>query len=152
MQKKGQVTNLVILGIVIVAIIVFAIFAAPRLNIKKTSGDIEDIETYLKECMDDPLRDAIISKEFIAQGSIYLGELWLQERLKEDFISRCSDVSRFAGAAGDVSSVTIDVEIDGTNFNDITKVLAVISYDVIITQGEFVEEFDKFSIEAMPPW
>ena len=100
MQKRGQATILIVLGIVLIALIAFFLFISGRISLKPQLEEYPDVELYIQRCLDDTVG--------IGQGIAIKSDdfkLSLEEYVKNNLPLKCTDFSKFSGYNIDVKSV-----------------------------------------------
>ncbi|MBI2667312.1 hypothetical protein HYX17_00915 [Candidatus Woesearchaeota archaeon] len=135
MQKRGQATILVVLGIVLIALIAFFLFISGKISLKPQPEEFPDVELYLQRCLDDTVKIgqgiAIKSDDFKSS---------LEEYIKTNLPLKCNDFSKFSGyninaeAVNDVKVVLIQDK----------NLIVEVDWPVRITKGDKIISLNKF--------
>ncbi len=149
MHKRGQVTLFVIIGVVIVLLIALAVVY--KTNLFPLPGQSTTaMRSHITECFANTIGKGITHTAFTRQGNLDAGKKWLEAYVNEQFIIDCADLSSYAGAIGDTSTISTTITFDGTTFNTITSVKGTLHYPITITRGNQEQHIDTFTTEVRP--
>ena len=154
MEKRGQVTAFVILGIVIIIVIVLGVAfrktlfqSAAEAEMQEASSfteEVDKVQVHIENCVEKSLREAI---GYFATSEVESWEDYEQD--VADYVANgvqeCLEFSRFYGL-----KITRDGKINTEAFMDggRTLITAIAEFDVDIERGVNKETLSKFHAEV----
>lgn len=152
MQKRGQVTIFVILGIIIIVAIVFGITMkkqiAQTLRGSETAETLsfteqaQEVKKYVEDCLKESLidaKDAMLPLNMDPED--YNNQL--QRGVKERTIA-CLNFRQFADVEITDNKDEMTVEISRNSKR--TVITAIAKFDVLIKQGENAQRYSTFEV------
>lgn len=139
MQKRGQVTIFIVVGIIILVLVVLAFYfyreAIPI--VQKPFTESEDVREYVQSCVDQTVSKGI---ETLAKGEFASYEQELESYINT-YLALCLDFSAFPDLVitykGDVSS---KVSLS----DDMTFLDAVVFIPITVQKGKQKAEYESF--------
>ncbi len=149
MNKRGQVTVFVIIGIVLIIIlaIVFVILRTPAGV--KAPQDTDELTEALQICLEEQLSTGVAHPLFASFPTIDLSKQWLENNTKTNFIQNCAPIAEnYPGATTKEELITSQVLIQGPDLNTFEIIRVTINFPVTITQGTSTEQLPVIIAEV----
>jgi len=149
MQKGGQSTLFVVIGLVIVILVVLFVLISPKRLLIDIKSYADEVTRTFEDCLKNKLSYAVANTDFVLQPDILLAKAYL-ERKSNGFAAECAYFPKIKGAQiiDDKAKIKSEVSFDATEFNEVTKVDVSVDYPMTIKKGEKEEKISKFFVEV----
>lgn len=149
MNKRGQVTVFVIIGIVLIIIlaIVFVVLRTP--TGVKAPQDTDELTEALQLCLEEQLDTGVAHPLFASFPTTELSKQWLENNTKINFIQNCAPIAEnYPGATTQEELTTSQVMIQGPDLNNFETIRVTINFPITITQGTSSEQLPVLIAEV----
>lgn len=142
MQKRGQVTIFIIIGIIILFVIGLVLFLVyPASKEKVIPEDFNEVQGYVDSCLEQTLRDGVV---YLGEGPHSDYNSALAGYIKK-YLVYCpnftADFPDLMIKPKDISSVDVSLP------SDKSFVRAEVVYPILVSRGSVVRTFDRFSAD-----
>ncbi len=142
MEKRGQLTIFIIIGIVILVIlgIVFFVMYSPS-GVRVPPEEFSDVQKYVDACVDQTLRDGVV---YLGRGPNPNYNEALANYIK-DYLVYCAnftaDFPELEVTPKDLASVTVSLNAEKS------LVTAVVNYPITVRKGDMTKTLERFYAE-----
>lgn len=149
MQKRGQATVFVAIGIVVIVLIALLfILLRPSSNITSPQN-IQELHESLNICLQEQLINGITHPYFASFPSIDQSKEWLRNQTLTDFKNNCIEIiQNYPGAKIDKEKITSQISIQGLTLNEFEKISVTINAPTTITQGNEITQLQPITAEV----